>query len=97
MTLVIQNYGTEPVHLEKGVRLGAVDRAELMTTSKEEEMTTREEPDCVQEIEEASASVHRLESDLVDKEERKALTGPELGLATSDSTAGTGDPTGVLL
>ena len=72
VTLVIQNYGTEPVHLEKGVQLGAVDRTELMTTSKEEEMTTREEPDCVQEIEEASASVQRLESDLVDKEERKA-------------------------
>ena len=29
------------------MRLGAVDRAEPVTTSKEEEMTTREEPDCV--------------------------------------------------
>lgn len=53
-------------------QLGVVDRAELVTTSKDEEMTTREEPDCVQEIEEVSASVQRLESDVADKKKRKA-------------------------
>lgn len=50
MTLFIQNYGTEHVHLEKGVQLGAVDKAELVTMNKDEEMTTTKEPDCVQEI-----------------------------------------------
>ena len=71
VTLVIQNYGTESVRLEKGVQLGVVARAELVTTSKGE-TTTREEPDCVQETKEASPSVQRPESDPDNKRERKA-------------------------
>ena len=53
-----------------------------MTTSKQE-MTTREEPDCVQETEEAFASVHRLEPDPADKEEREARLLAQLGLNLS--------------
>ena len=76
VTLVIQNHGTEPVRLEKGVRLGMVDPVELVTVSKKSEMMVGEGSS----VPEASATVQRLESDPDEREKRKARLLAQLDL-----------------
>lgn len=68
VTLVIQNHGTKPVRLEKGVQLGMVDPVELVTATEKSELMVGEESI----VPETSATVQRLESDPEERSERKA-------------------------